>query len=108
MMSPMRIALLALALTFVAACAGTTAGSPSPTPLATSTTSASTAPTASAAATQATTNAALACTAPAAPLVFPGVSQNASDSIYSAQMLVKLNTATSPVTGTFTFVVNVA
>ena len=218
MMSRMRIALLALALTFVAACAGTTAASPSPTPLATSTTTASSAPTAAAAATQATTNAALACTAPAAPLVeltegpyykanppqnatlrtagvagtpltltgyvvstscqpianakldfwqadgngsydnsgytlrgwqltdqsgayrletvipglypgrtehihfkvtvsgktytsqlfFPGVSQNASDSIYSAQMLVKLNTATSPVTGTFTFVVNVA
>jgi protocatechuate 3,4-dioxygenase beta subunit len=41
-------------------------------------------------------------------LFFPGVSQNASDSIYSAQMLVKLNTATSPVTGTFTFVVNVS
>jgi len=41
-------------------------------------------------------------------LFFPGISQNASDSIYSAQMLVKLNTATSPVTGTFTFVVNVA
>jgi protocatechuate 3,4-dioxygenase beta subunit len=38
-------------------------------------------------------------------LFFPGVSQNAGDSIYSAQMLVKLNTATSPVTGTFTFVV---
>jgi len=41
-------------------------------------------------------------------LFFPGVSQNASDSIYSAQMLVKLNTTTSPVTGTFTFVVNVS
>jgi len=41
-------------------------------------------------------------------LFFPGVSQNASDSIYSAQMLVKLNTSTSPVSGTFTFVVNVA
>ena len=41
-------------------------------------------------------------------LFFPGISQNASDSIYSAQMLVKLNTSTSPVTGTFTFVVNVA
>jgi protocatechuate 3,4-dioxygenase beta subunit len=218
MMSRMRIALFALALTFVAACAGTTAASPSPTPLATSTTTASSAPTASATATQATTNAALACTAPAAPLVeltegpyykanppqnatlrtagvagtpltltgyvvstscqpianakldfwqadgngsydnsgytlrgwqltdqsgayrletvipglypgrtehihfkvtvngktytsqlfFPGVSQNASDSIYSTLMLVKLNTATSPVTGTFTFVVNVA
>jgi protocatechuate 3,4-dioxygenase beta subunit len=40
-------------------------------------------------------------------LFFPGVSQNEGDSIYSAQMLVKLNTATSPVTGTFTFVVNV-
>jgi protocatechuate 3,4-dioxygenase beta subunit len=41
-------------------------------------------------------------------LFFPGVSQNSSDSIYSEQMLVKLNTSTSPVTGTFTFVVNVA
>ena len=41
-------------------------------------------------------------------LFFPGVSQNASDSIYSAQMLVKLNTSTSPVSGTFTFVVNVS
>ncbi len=40
-------------------------------------------------------------------LFFPGVSQNEGDSIYSAQMLVKLNTAASPVTGTFTFVVNV-
>lgn len=38
-------------------------------------------------------------------LFFPGVSQNASDSIYSEQMLIKLNTATSPVSGTFTFVV---
>jgi protocatechuate 3,4-dioxygenase beta subunit len=41
-------------------------------------------------------------------LFFPGVSQNEGDSIYSSQMLVKLNSATSPVTGTFTFVVNVA
>ena len=41
-------------------------------------------------------------------LFFPGVSQNEGDSIYSSQMLVKLNTATSPVIGTFTFVVNVA
>ena len=41
-------------------------------------------------------------------LFFPDVSQNEGDSIYSAQMLVKLNTATSPMTGTFTFVVNVA
>jgi protocatechuate 3,4-dioxygenase beta subunit len=41
-------------------------------------------------------------------LFFPGVAQNSGDSIYSSQMLVKLNTATSPVTGTFTFVVNVA
>jgi len=41
-------------------------------------------------------------------LFFPGVSQNEGDSIYSAQMLVKLDTATSSVTGTFTFVVNVA
>ena len=41
-------------------------------------------------------------------LFFPGVSQNASDSIYSSRMLVTLNTTTSPVTGSFTFVVNVA
>jgi protocatechuate 3,4-dioxygenase beta subunit len=41
-------------------------------------------------------------------LFFPGVSQNASDSIYSDRMLIKLNTATSPATGTYTFVVNVA
>jgi protocatechuate 3,4-dioxygenase beta subunit len=41
-------------------------------------------------------------------LFFPNVSQNSSDSIYSAQMLVKLNPSTSPVTGTYTFVVNVA
>jgi protocatechuate 3,4-dioxygenase beta subunit len=40
-------------------------------------------------------------------LFFPGVSQNEGDSIYSAQMLVKLNTITSPVSGTFTFVVNI-
>jgi protocatechuate 3,4-dioxygenase beta subunit len=41
-------------------------------------------------------------------LFFPGVSQNEGDSIYSARMLVTVNTTTSPVTGTFTFVVNVA
>jgi protocatechuate 3,4-dioxygenase beta subunit len=41
-------------------------------------------------------------------LFFPGVAQNASDSIYSERMLIKLNTATSPATGTYTFVVNVA
>jgi protocatechuate 3,4-dioxygenase beta subunit len=41
-------------------------------------------------------------------LFFPGVAQNQSDSIYSSRMLVTLNTSTSPVTGTFTFVVNVA
>jgi len=41
-------------------------------------------------------------------LFFPGVSQNEGDSIYSSRMLVTLNTATSPVSGTFTFVVNVA
>jgi protocatechuate 3,4-dioxygenase beta subunit len=218
MMSRMRIALLTVALTFVVACSGTTANAPTTSPSATATASATaSAGAATAAATQATT-AALACTAPATPLVqltegpyytanppqnatlrtsgvagtpltltgfvvskscqpiagakldfwqadgngnydnsgytlrgwqltdangayrletvipglypgrtehihfkvtvngqsytsqlfFPGVSQNASDSIYSAQMLVKLNTATSPVTGTFTFVVNVA
>src|SRR5438128_1391586 len=38
-------------------------------------------------------------------LFFPGVAQNEGDSIYSSRMLVTLNTATSPVTGTFTFVV---
>ena len=38
-------------------------------------------------------------------LFFPGVSQNEGDSIYSSRMLVTLNTGTSPVTGTFTFVV---
>jgi len=41
-------------------------------------------------------------------LFFPGVSQNEGDSIYSSRMLVTLNTAASPATGTFTFVVNVA
>jgi protocatechuate 3,4-dioxygenase beta subunit len=41
-------------------------------------------------------------------LFFPGVSQNEGDSIYSTQMLIKLNTATNPATGTFTFVVNLA
>ena len=41
-------------------------------------------------------------------LFFPGVAQNEGDSIYSTQMLVKLNTSTSPATATFTFVVNVA
>jgi protocatechuate 3,4-dioxygenase beta subunit len=217
MISRMRLAPLAFALVFVAACAGTTATPPSATPLATSTVTATSAPTSSSTATQAAT-AALSCTTPAAALVeltegpyykanppqnanlrttgvagtpltltgyvvskscqpianakldfwqadgngnydnsgytlrgwqltdangayrletvipglypgrtehihfkvtvngqtytsqlfFPGVSQNASDSIYSAQMLVKLNTGTSPATGTFTFVVNVA
>jgi protocatechuate 3,4-dioxygenase beta subunit len=41
-------------------------------------------------------------------LFFPGVAQNSSDSIYSARMLVTLNTGTSPVAGTYTFVVNIA
>jgi protocatechuate 3,4-dioxygenase beta subunit len=41
-------------------------------------------------------------------LFFPGVSQNEGDSIYSSRMLVNLNTATSPASATFTFVVNVA
>jgi protocatechuate 3,4-dioxygenase beta subunit len=41
-------------------------------------------------------------------LFFPGVSQNEADSIYSSQMLIKLNASTSPATGTFTFIVNVA
>jgi protocatechuate 3,4-dioxygenase beta subunit len=217
MMSAMRFAAATILSVLIAGCAGTTAASPTPTPLATSTVTATNAPTSSAAATQAA-SAALDCTAPATPLVqltegpyytanppqnatlrtagvtgtpltltgyvvskscqpianakldfwqadgagnydnsgytlrgwqltdangayrletvipglypgrtehihfkvtvngqtytsqlfFPGVSQNASDSIYSAQMLIKLNTSTSPATGTYTFVVNVA
>jgi len=216
MMSGMRLAAATVLAVLIAGCAGTTAVTPSTSPVATSTVSATTAPTASSAtATQATTTAALACTAPAQALVeltegpyykanppqnatlrtagvagtpltltgyvvstscqpianakldfwqadgngnydnsgytlrgwqltdangayrletvipglypgrtehihfkvtvngktytsqlfFPGVSQNEGDSIYSSQMLVTLNTATSPVTGTFTFVV---
>jgi protocatechuate 3,4-dioxygenase beta subunit len=38
-------------------------------------------------------------------LFFPGVAQNGSDSIYSSRMLVTLDTSTSPITGSFTFVV---
>src|SRR5207244_4486544 len=143
MMFRMRLAAATVLAVLIAGCAGTTAVTPSTSPVATSTVSATTAPT-SATATQATTTAALACTAPAQALVeltegpyykanppqnatlrtahihfkvtvngktytsqlfFPGVSQNEGDSIYSSQMLVTLNTATSPVTGTFTFVV---
>jgi protocatechuate 3,4-dioxygenase beta subunit len=217
MMSAMRLIAAAILSVIVVGCAGTTANAPSATPLASSTVPSSIIPTASAAATQATTNSALACTAPAQALVeltegpyykanppqnatlrtagvagtpltltgyvvskscqpianakldfwqadgngnydnsgytlrgwqltdangayrletvipglypgrtehihfkvtvngktytsqlfFPGVAQNEGDSIYSSQMLVKLNTATSPVTGTFIFVVNV-
>jgi protocatechuate 3,4-dioxygenase beta subunit len=216
MMSRMRIIAATILSIFIAGCAGTTANSPTATPLASSTGTATTAPASSPSATQATTNA-LACTAPAAALVeltegpyytanppqnatlrtagvagtaltltgyvvstscqpianakldfwqadgngnydnsgytlrgwqltdangayrletvipglypgrtehihfkvtvngktytsqlfFPGVSQNSSDSIYSSRMLVTLNTTTSPVTGTYTFVVNV-
>ncbi|HEV8536263.1 MAG TPA: dioxygenase [Candidatus Limnocylindria bacterium] len=40
-------------------------------------------------------------------LFFPGISQNESDSIYSAQMLIKLDKTTNPTSGTFTFVVNI-
>jgi protocatechuate 3,4-dioxygenase beta subunit len=217
MMCAMRFAVATIVSVLIVGCAGTTAASPTPTPLATSTVTATNAATSSGAATQAP-SAALDCTAPATPLVqltegpyytanppqnanlrtagvagtpltltgyvvskscqpianakldfwqadgngnydnsgytlrgwqltdangaykletvipglypgrtehihfkvtvngqtytsqlfFPGVSQNSSDSIYSEQMLVKLNTTTSPVTGTFTFVVNVA
>ena len=218
MMSRMRIIAATILSIFIAGCAGTTANSPTTTPLATSTSTSAGAPTSAASATQATTNTTLACTAPAAALVeltegpyykanppqnanlraagvagtpltltgyvvskscqpiagakldfwqadgngnydnsgytlrgwqltdanggyrletvipglypgrtehihfkvtvngktytsqlfFPGVSQNEGDSIYSAQMLVKLNTGTNPATGTFTFVINVA
>lgn len=41
-------------------------------------------------------------------LFFPDVSQNAADSIYSAQMVVKMDKTTNPISGTFTFVVNIA
>ena len=217
MMSRMRLAAATVLAVLIAGCAGTTAVTPSASPLATSTVTPSTAPTSSANATQATT-AAIACIAPAQPLVeltegpyykasppqnatlrtagvagtpltltgyvvstscqpiagakldfwqadgngnydnssytlrgwqltdangayrletvipglypgrtehihvkvtvngktytsqlfFPGVAQNEGDSIYSSRMLVTLNTSTSPVSGTFTFVVNVA
>jgi protocatechuate 3,4-dioxygenase beta subunit len=218
MMSRMRLLAATLLSVVIAGCAGTTANAPSATPLATATATSTGNPTSTAAATQTTSNATLACTAPAAALVeltegpyykanppqnaalrtasvagtpltltgyvvstscqpianakldfwqadgngnydnsgytlrgwqltdasgayrletvipglypgrtehihfkvtvngqtytsqlfFPGVSQNASDSIYSSRMVVTLNTTTSPATGTFTFVVNVA
>ena len=38
-------------------------------------------------------------------LFFPGVSQNASDSIYAANMVITLGTATNPRTGTFNFII---
>src|SRR5438094_101616 len=100
MMCAMRlIAAIALSI-LIAGCAGT-AAAPSATPLATSSSATATSvPTSSASGTQATT-AALACTAPAQPLV----ELTEGDSIYSSRMLVTLNTGTSPVTGTFTFVV---
>ena len=41
-------------------------------------------------------------------LFFPDSTGNARDSIYSEQMLIKLDKSTTPVSGTFTFVVNVA
>src|SRR6266571_2050435 len=129
MMCAMRLIAATVLSILIAGCAGTTAAAPSATSLATSKVTSSSAPTSSATATQATT-AALACTAPAQALVeltegpyykvtvngqtytsqlfFPGVAQNEGDSIYSSRMLVTLNTSTSPVTGTFTFVVNVA
>ena len=41
-------------------------------------------------------------------LFFPGVSQNAGDSIYAANMLIALNSATTtPRTGTFNFIISV-
>jgi len=40
-------------------------------------------------------------------LFFPGVSQNASDGIYAANMLITLGSATNPRTGTFNFVISV-
>src|SRR5437660_1615468 len=70
MMSGMRLAAATVLAVLIAGCAGTTAVTPSTSPVATSTVSATTAPTASSAtATQATTTAALACTAPAQALV---------------------------------------
>src|SRR5256885_1401436 len=40
-------------------------------------------------------------------LFFPGVAQNAGDSIYAANMLITLSSATNPRTGTFNFVISV-
>src|SRR5438105_3948305 len=113
MMSGMRLAAATVLSILIAGCAGTTAVTPSASPLATSTVTA-------------TSAARLETVIPGlypgrtehihlkvtvngktytSQLFFPGVSQNEGDSIYSSQMLVTLNTATSPVTGTFTFVV---
>ena len=39
-------------------------------------------------------------------LFFPGVSQNASDGVYAANMLITLSSATNPRTGTFNFVIS--
>ncbi|TME64198.1 MAG: hypothetical protein E6I51_02740 [Chloroflexi bacterium] len=42
-------------------------------------------------------------------LFFPGVSQNSNDSIYAANMLINLSSASAtPRTGTFNFIINVA
>src|SRR5256886_11024182 len=69
MMSRMRLVAATFLAVLIAGCAGTTAVTPSTSPIATSTVTATTAPTASSAtATQATT-AAIACTAPAQSLV---------------------------------------
>src|SRR2546430_17690325 len=69
MMSRMRLVAATFPAVLIAGCAGTTAVTPSTSPVATSTVSATTAPTASSAtATQATT-AAISCTAPAQALV---------------------------------------
>src|SRR5438045_6504496 len=69
MMSGMRLAAATVLSILIAGCAGTTAVTPSASPLATSTVTATSAPTSSSATATPATTAALACTAPAQALV---------------------------------------
>src|SRR5438105_11059837 len=69
MMSGMRLAAATVLSILIAGCAGTTAVTPSASPLATSTVTATSAPTSSSASGTQATTAALACTAPAQALV---------------------------------------
>src|SRR5436190_23863757 len=69
MMSGMRLAAATVLSILIAGCAGTTAVTPSASPLATSTVTATSAPTSSSATATPATTAAIACTAPAQALV---------------------------------------